>query len=178
MIPHSFYVAYDMLRSNLESFSVKGPIVHVFGCMVAIDDLGCWPAFVYLMCGELMVILLTLLKRYVDPVTFADTRSYSSILLYTIYRDGTWFWAIVLVFSITNLLVMFLAPRELNFSMQQFLRTAHSALCTRVLLNLKKAAAAAEDSRAGEFTVETTLALETLPMFAPHGGEDFDGDNN
>ena len=54
-----------------------------------------------------VIILLTLLKRYLDPVEFgmsweagfllilinvfdaADTRSYSGALLYTIYRDGT-----------------------------------------------------------------------------------------
>lgn len=60
--------------------------------------------------------------------------------------------------------------------MHRSLRTAHSALCTRVLLNLRKAAAGAENSRANEFTM-TTLALESLPMFAPGGDEDSEGDD-
>ncbi|KAI1789431.1 hypothetical protein LXA43DRAFT_1096318 [Ganoderma leucocontextum] len=169
MIPHSFYVVYDMLRLNLKSFADNGPVIRALGCMPAINDSGCWPAFVYLICAELMVVLLTLLKRYLDPVAFGDSSSYSSVLLYTMYRDGTWFWGIVLVFSIVNLLVMFLAPRELRFSMQH-------ALCTRVLLNLRKAAASASNSRADEFTVMTTLALESLPMFAPGGDEDPEGE--
>ncbi|PIL27812.1 hypothetical protein GSI_10966 [Ganoderma sinense ZZ0214-1] len=172
MIPHAFYIVYDMLRLNMTSFAENDPVVRAFGCMPAIDDSGSWPAFVYLICAELMVVLLTLLKRYLEPIAFADSSSYSSVLLYTMYRDGTWFWAIVLVFSVVNLLVMFLAPKELRFSMQQSLRTVHSALCTRVLLNLRKAAAIGSNSRADEFTIMTTLALESLPMFAPSRDED------
>ena len=56
----------------------------------------------------------------------------------------------------------------------RFLRTAHSALCTRVLLNLKKAAASAPNSGMGEFTV-MALAIESLPMFAPREGEEAEG---
>ena len=60
------------------------------------------------------------------------------------------------------------------------LRTVHSALCTRVLLNLRKAAASGSNSRADEFTIMTTLALESLPMFAPTGddeSEDHEGED-
>ena len=61
--------------------------------------------------------------------------------------------------------------------MRRSLRTAHSALCTRVLLNLRKAAASGMNSRAGEFTVMTTLALDSLPMFAPCDDEDGEGED-
>ena len=44
------------------------------------------------------------------------------------------------------------------------LRTVHSALCTRVLLNLRKVAARAAPTRhEGELDFLTTLALEPLP---------------
>ena len=56
-------------------------------------------------------------------------------------------------------------------------RTVHSALCTRVLLNLRKAAASASNSRADGLTTMTTLALESLPMFAPGSDEDLEGED-
>ncbi|TBU54387.1 hypothetical protein BD310DRAFT_828155 [Dichomitus squalens] len=173
MTPHAFYVAYDMLRINLKSFGDDAQMVRILGCMPAINDFGVWPAFVYMICAELMVVLSTLLKRYLDHASFADGSSRSSILLTTLYRDGTWFWAVVLVFSVVNLLMMFLAPRELSFLLQESLRTVHSALCTRVLLNLRKAAASTSYLGVGEFTVNT-MALESLPMFAPLGEEEFE----
>ena len=56
-------------------------------------------------------------------------------------------------------------------------RTVHSALCTRVLLNLRKAAASASNSRPDGLTTMATLALESLPMFAPHSDEDLEGED-
>lgn len=51
----------------------------------------------------------------------------------------------------------------------------HSALCTRVLLNLRKASESASNSGSHEFTV-ATLGLESLPMFAAGGDEDLEGE--
>ena len=103
----------------------SGPVIRAFGCMPAINDSDSCPAFVYLICAELsksiittmrrplltvsiVVVLLTLLKRHLEPLAFgtssisvpspllssfavADSSSYSSVLLYTMYRDGLWF---------------------------------------------------------------------------------------
>ena len=68
-----------------------------------------------------------------------------------------------------HLCQLYIVPHayRLLVSIYRSLRTVHSALCTRVLLNLRKAAASGSNSRADEFTIMTTLALESLPMFAP-----------
>ncbi|KAM5541806.1 hypothetical protein V8D89_004535 [Ganoderma adspersum] len=164
MVPHTYYVAYDMLRINTANFTANGLIIHLFGCMPAIDDQQVWPAFTYLICAETMIVLITLLKRYVDRSWLTDQHAYSNLMLRTLYRDGTCFWAIVLAFSAINMTMLFCAPRELSYSMQMGLRTVHSALCTRVLLNLRKVAArAAPTRRDGELDFLTTLALEPLP---------------
>ncbi|PIL27848.1 hypothetical protein GSI_11002 [Ganoderma sinense ZZ0214-1] len=164
MVPHTYYVAYDMLRINTANFAANDLVIQLFGCMPAIDDQQVWPAFAYLICAETMIVLITLLKRYVDRSWLTDQQSYSNLMLRTLYRDGTCFWAIVLSFSAVNMTMLFCAPRELSYSMQMGLRTVHSALCTRVLLNLRKVAARAGPTRREqELDFLTTLALEPLP---------------
>lgn len=44
------------------------------------------------------------------------------------------------------------------------LRTVHSALCTRVLINLRKAAAHISKSTLSEFTMDTTLAFRSVDV--------------
>ncbi|EJF63574.1 hypothetical protein DICSQDRAFT_167635 [Dichomitus squalens LYAD-421 SS1] len=61
---------------------------------------------------------------------------------------------------------MFLAPRELSFLLQD-------ALCTRVLLNLRKAAASTSYLGVGESTVNS-MGFESHPMFASPGEEEFE----
>ncbi|TBU54378.1 hypothetical protein BD310DRAFT_886248 [Dichomitus squalens] len=156
MVPHSAYTLYDMLRSN--RFLTDQNVTRAVGCMPNINDQDAWPAYTYLICSETMVVILTVLKRYVDPAITES--SFASVVLPTMYRDGTCFWAAVLAFSVVNFLMMFFAPRELSYSMQMPLRVVHSALCTRVLLNLREAAAQASSAHHADFTVQTTLAFE------------------
>ncbi|EJF63557.1 hypothetical protein DICSQDRAFT_167621 [Dichomitus squalens LYAD-421 SS1] len=165
MIPHAYYVSYDMLKQNSANFSAAELVVRIFGCMPPIQDEGTWPAFTYLICAETMVVIMTLFKRYLDPVALNEHQSYTSMVLRTMYRDGTCFWAIVLALSGVNMLMMFLAPRELSYSMQMPLRTVHSALCTRVLLNLRKVAAKASPTQQ-DLDFLTTLALEPFPEYS------------
>ncbi|KAM5541783.1 hypothetical protein V8D89_004512, partial [Ganoderma adspersum] len=132
MIPHAFYIAATTVKSGQE-------ITRLIGCMPNIHDWNAWPAYTYLICSETMVVILTVLKRYVDPEIVQG--SFASVLLPIMYRDGTCFWAVVLALSILNLLMMFFIPGGLSYSVQMPLRVVHSALCNRVLLNLRKAAA-------------------------------------
>ena len=118
------------LRFSLHSIVAEnGPVVQAFGCLPVLNDRDSWPAFVYLISAELstlgaqhnvstcltsgtVVVLLTLLRRYLEPLAFctwgisflvpvllplltaffatADSSSYSSVLLCTMYRDGGW----------------------------------------------------------------------------------------
>ncbi|KAI0701637.1 hypothetical protein C8Q76DRAFT_802604 [Earliella scabrosa] len=99
--------------------------------------------------------MLTILRRFLDNIepdhpgvkhhlTRKLRRCYvgymESVLVQTLYRDGIHFYCIVLGFTIVNVLVMLFGPEGLTSVMQILLRVIHSALCTRVLLNLRKAA--------------------------------------
>ncbi|KAI0765107.1 hypothetical protein C8Q74DRAFT_1028821 [Fomes fomentarius] len=116
-------------------------ILRVTGCMPSTQDRDSWPAYGCMMLAETGIIALTLLKRYLARDDDATSSGDSSVLMQTIYRDGIHFYFIVLAVSVLNVFVMLIAPRELSPSMQMPLRVVHSALCTRVLLNLRRAAA-------------------------------------
>ena len=47
----------------------------------------------------------------------------------------------------------------LPHALDRSLRVVHSALCTRVLLNLRKAAADGFRNDVGDFTIQTTIAF-------------------
>ncbi|PIL27849.1 hypothetical protein GSI_11003 [Ganoderma sinense ZZ0214-1] len=89
MVPHAIYVLYDMLRSN--QFHTRQMITRTVGCMPNIEDSGAWPAYTYLICSETMVVILTVLKRYVDPTSIEG--SFSSVILPTmdmLLGSGAW----------------------------------------------------------------------------------------
>ncbi|KAI0701610.1 hypothetical protein C8Q76DRAFT_802577 [Earliella scabrosa] len=137
--------------------------LHIVGCVPYLQDQDLWPAYGCLMIGETVIVILTILRQYLDSAdqellrrrcyeesgdnTQPPTSLYrccavsmKSILVDTLYRDGIHFYCIVLSITIVNVLVMLSGPEGLTSLMQIFLRVIHSALCTRVLLNLRIAA--------------------------------------
>ncbi|KAI1798342.1 hypothetical protein LXA43DRAFT_979923 [Ganoderma leucocontextum] len=52
-------------------------------------------------------------------------------------------------------------------SLHRPLRTVHSALCTRVLINLRKAAVCTSGTTMGEFTMDTTLVFRSVDAMLP-----------
>ncbi|KAI0765101.1 hypothetical protein C8Q74DRAFT_1431025 [Fomes fomentarius] len=121
------------------------------------QDQDAWPAYLCMILAETGIVVLTLLKQYMNPVGEGASKS---VLFETMYRDGLFFYAIVLSISVVNVLVMLFAPPELSPAMQMPLRVIHSALCTRVLLNLRKAASASPDATLNDtFSKHTTIAF-------------------
>ncbi|KAH9918714.1 uncharacterized protein BXZ73DRAFT_105112 [Epithele typhae] len=104
---------------------------------------------------------LTLMKRWLQPV---DDHPKAGALFRTIYRDGTFFYIIIFFASMLNLLVIILAPGQLVFTIQMPLRVIHSALCSRVLLNLRKAAALSSRASLHDFSRITAIALENVDL--------------
>ncbi|KAI1789440.1 hypothetical protein LXA43DRAFT_580255 [Ganoderma leucocontextum] len=151
LIPEVYYAVYYW-TSFLEFTSRRSTI----GCFAGVYSQDAWPPFLVFVCVETFIVVFTLIKRFRDN-KFSSSRD--SRTLQTLYRDGTAFWMIALVFSIANFAVMFLAPVELSNCMHPPLRAVHSALCTRVFLNLRKAAAK-ECPTNPEFTMLTTLAFD------------------
>ncbi|RPD65327.1 hypothetical protein L226DRAFT_557906 [Lentinus tigrinus ALCF2SS1-7] len=118
----------------------EGPLLRIAGCLPSIQDQDLWPAYMYMILAETGIVFLTLFKWYLEPVDLKRGRLFA-----TMYRDGSLFFAIVLVLSVVNLLVMLFAPQDMSSSMQMPLRVIHSALCTRVLLNLRHASKSTSD---------------------------------
>ncbi|KAI0701639.1 hypothetical protein C8Q76DRAFT_756345 [Earliella scabrosa] len=130
-------------------------VLRIIGCVPSNQDRDIWPAYVGLIILETVIIMLTILRRLLDSiepdyprvdhhVTPTLRRCFAgymeSVLVKTLYRDGIHFYGIVLGVTTANLLVMLSGPEGLTSAMQIFLRVIHSALCTRVILNLRKAA--------------------------------------
>ncbi|TFK86393.1 hypothetical protein K466DRAFT_587266 [Polyporus arcularius HHB13444] len=146
-------------------------VLRTAGCLPSTQDQDLWPAYLYMILAETGIVFLTVLKWYQEPIGIMRGR-----LLAIMYRDGSLFFVIVLVLSIMNLLVMLLTPQEMSSSMQMPLQVIHSALCTRVLLNLRKASTHSSD---GIHTDEvarhstSTLAFDHAPG---EGNICFDGE--
>ncbi|KAI0703180.1 hypothetical protein C8Q76DRAFT_802024 [Earliella scabrosa] len=175
-------------------------VLRVTGCVPSAQDRDAWPAFACLIIGETGIITLTILRRYLNnsaeddyspespkrferQVTRALHRCYSgsteSVLVQTMYRDGIHFYFIFLGITIVNVLVMLFGPEGLASVMQMPLRVVHSALCTRVLLNLRKAAkdvagSDAWDPDGAAKSKLTTLAFAPGPAASPSRELDWD----
>ncbi|KAI0701640.1 hypothetical protein C8Q76DRAFT_237046 [Earliella scabrosa] len=130
-------------------------ILRILGCVLPSNDRDIWPAYGFLIIGETLIIMLTILRRFLDNVepdhpgvkhhiTRKLRRCYvgymESVLVRTLYRDGIHFYCIVLGFTVVNVLVLLFGPEGLTSVMQIPFCVIHSALSTRVILNLRKAA--------------------------------------
>ncbi|KAM5541795.1 hypothetical protein V8D89_004524 [Ganoderma adspersum] len=152
LIPETYYCVYNWV-SFLEFTSRSS----TFGCFTGVESQDAWLPFFIFVCVEIFVVALTLINRFRHH---NFTGSTGSRMIQTLYRDGTTFWMIVLVFFMSNLVVMIQAPVEMSNCMHPLVRAVHSALCTRVLLNLRKAAAYQCPTTGNrEFTLPTTLVF-------------------
>ncbi|KAI0765109.1 hypothetical protein C8Q74DRAFT_1028961 [Fomes fomentarius] len=122
--------------------------LYITGCVPVIRDGGMWPAFFCFLMGETVVISLTILKRVKDceDGLVVPTRK----LTWTMYRDGSFFYAIILAISIANMIAV------------------HSSLCTHVLLNLRKAARTTGDTGTDEFSMQAHMVFALDPAI-PNG---------
>ncbi|TFK90828.1 hypothetical protein K466DRAFT_583368 [Polyporus arcularius HHB13444] len=109
------------------------------GCMPMIADQLGWVFYATLLVSETTVVFLTLLYWYRTSAK-GDAHRIGTIY-WTMYRDGTIFYIIMLAASIANMCFMFFLPKAVSSALQLPFRAVHSALCTRVLLHLRKAAA-------------------------------------
>ncbi|KAI0365961.1 hypothetical protein BV20DRAFT_692228 [Pilatotrama ljubarskyi] len=134
-------------------------VLRIIGCVPSIDDRPGWVLYMCILISETVVVSLTLSKMWHcsrDP-------QHRSLLVHTMYRDGSLYYVLLLVLSITNLCFMLLAPKPASSVIQMPLRVVHSTLCTRVLLNLRKVAAKLSDMSLDEFTRRSHIAFE--PVF-------------
>ncbi|KAH9896720.1 hypothetical protein C8Q73DRAFT_421795 [Cubamyces lactineus] len=116
-------------------------VLEIVGCVPSIDDGQSWVLYMCVLISETVVIALTVYKMWQTSVDVNQR----SLLVWTMYRDGSLYYVVLLILSIVNLCFMLSAPKAATSIMQMPLRVVHSTLCTRVLLNLRKVAARLAD---------------------------------
>ncbi|KAJ2986273.1 hypothetical protein NUW54_g9835 [Trametes sanguinea] len=149
-------------------------VLQITGCVPSVDDsrAGCsicvfsslrpvCCVIIYiqriLMRTRAVVVSLTVRKMW---QMFAGGTAHRSLLVWTMYRDGSLYYVLLLVVSIGNLCFMLLAPKAATSIMQMPLRVVHSTLCTRVLLNLRKVASRLSEMSLDEFNRRSHIAFE------------------
>ncbi|KAI0737521.1 hypothetical protein C8Q80DRAFT_308719 [Daedaleopsis nitida] len=114
LCPFALYAVYETV---IYAGYPSGYLLMIAGCPVYEDDQDTWPAYMLLILAESVIISLTFVKRQLD-------REYQGMLetsLFRImYRDGIFYYVAILLFTITNIVVLLAAPRELSTCMQMF----------------------------------------------------------
>ncbi|KAH9911820.1 uncharacterized protein BXZ73DRAFT_107780 [Epithele typhae] len=156
-------------------------IIKITGCVPSVDDIGsAWIFYICLFISETIIVLLTFFRqwqtgteregllrrlfRWGGPDTQTDStlsmpRSHRSPLVKTMYRNSSIYYVIMLTLSIINLVATNKAGPALRPVIQMPFRAVHSALCTRVLLNLRQVAAQGASRTMPDFTVATLSGL-------------------
>ncbi|KAI0635025.1 hypothetical protein C8Q77DRAFT_669838 [Trametes polyzona] len=158
-------LAYSIVVVRSFLSTVKYPddaVLHITGCVVSVEARSTWALFMCVLISETVMVLLTGYKMW---LTY-DERSHRSLLVRTMYRDGSLDYFVLFAFSTTNLCFMLLAPKAASPVVQMPLRVVHSALCTRVLLNLRKVAAKLTEMTFDELR-QTQLAFGPSPLDTP-----------
>ncbi|KAI0746616.1 hypothetical protein C8Q80DRAFT_782737 [Daedaleopsis nitida] len=111
-------------------------VLAITGCVPNVADLYGLAFYSVLLLLETVIVAFTIFQ-----LVTTRTRGHTPPpIVYTMYRDGTLFYMIIVSLSIANPCCMAFAPKAANSVFQQPLRVVHSTLCSRVLLNLRKAA--------------------------------------
>ncbi|EIW55876.1 uncharacterized protein TRAVEDRAFT_50363 [Trametes versicolor FP-101664 SS1] len=119
-------------------------ILHLIGgCIPTVEDRPVWVLYMCLIISETG-------ESESAPSTHVD-KTHRSPLVHTMYRDGALYYILLLAVSVLNLCFMLLAPQAASGLIQMPFRIIHSALCSRVLLNLRKVAAKLTDMSIEDF---------------------------
>ncbi|KAI0371898.1 hypothetical protein BV20DRAFT_978529 [Pilatotrama ljubarskyi] len=124
-------------------------VLEVTDCVASISDNIGWVFYASIIFSETTVVALTFLKQYTAYVPGSNV----PLLLRTMYRDGIGFYMLLLLVSVANLLCMTIAPVWVSSALQL-------TLCSRVLLNLRAAAARTCGLSLDDFNRASCIAFE------------------
>ncbi|TFY53093.1 hypothetical protein EVG20_g10269 [Dentipellis fragilis] len=131
------------------------------GCFITDADKAlciCWSiALAY----ETLIVCLTLIKA------LQNFRHSASPLLLTIYRDGILSYMSLLVSSITDVLVIRLAPRGYMNLLFGFQHALHIVLTSRMILNIRRNAPTAADTASDIHLEQTVTSSELTTVSQP-----------
>ncbi|KAI0705406.1 hypothetical protein C8Q76DRAFT_166308 [Earliella scabrosa] len=150
-----------MLHTYLGSLDYSNTaILEFIGCAPSDETEPAWTLSACILVSETVVVLLTVVKR----LQTSSKESARSPLVRTMYRDGSLNYVIMLVLTVANLCTMLFAPKAAQSLLQMPLRVIHSALCSRVLLNLRKAADRYATATLANSALRSQLNFEPSPL--------------
>ncbi|TDL21284.1 hypothetical protein BD410DRAFT_312021 [Rickenella mellea] len=125
-------IAYWALHRYLSGVRSTGvPVPGMKGCTLLFENRDAWiPIVLHIPVESIFFILLA--YKAVQYFRFG-----SSSLMTVIYHDGLLYFACILATSITNLVVVIVAPAELSPFLIPLQRVLHSVLCSRILLHIR-----------------------------------------
>ncbi|TDL21281.1 hypothetical protein BD410DRAFT_829236 [Rickenella mellea] len=128
----TFVMAYWALHryfSGVKSTGVPAP--GMTGCTLLFENRDAWISFVLIITVESTLFGLLAYKAV------QYFRIGGSSLMTVMYHDGLLYFACILVTSITNLVVLIVAPAELSPFLIPLQRVLHSVQCSRILLGIR-----------------------------------------
>ncbi|TDL21274.1 hypothetical protein BD410DRAFT_310979 [Rickenella mellea] len=123
------YWACHRYLSGVHSNGAPAP--GMTGCTLFFENRLAWVSFVLIITVESTLISLLAYKAV------QYFRIGGSSLMTVIYHDGLLYFACILATSITNLVVVLVAPAELHPFLIVVQRVLHSVLCSRILLHIR-----------------------------------------
>ncbi|KAL0948103.1 hypothetical protein HGRIS_010720 [Hohenbuehelia grisea] len=118
-----------------------GPSGSISRCNLKTASSIVFIAYILLVICETTIVVLTAIKAY------QHLRHTTSSWIIQLYRDGFYFYIILLGFSLANILVPVLGSKELVNWLATPQRVAHSLLCTRILFLIFRQRASLQRSR-------------------------------
>jgi len=95
-----------------------------------------WVMWGLLLIPETAVVILTVAHRY----AISHRSREAAPMIHVLYRDGMLAYCTMLCTIVLNIVINVAGPPSISAIIQPPIRIIHSALCTRVLLNIRKAA--------------------------------------
>jgi len=169
-------IAGCLLSALLGAFAVEGFFgTKVMTSFVFIESPspsqypGCFAGFVNAAPATFVWLTMLLLETVVFAFTLfkllyqrKTTYGKPSVLFKTLLRDGVMFYAVMFGISLINIIFLRVVPAQSGLALTSFHRVLHSIIATRLVLNIRRAAASPQASTDQVEEIE----LSRPPVFA------------
>ncbi|EGO28793.1 hypothetical protein SERLADRAFT_459596 [Serpula lacrymans var. lacrymans S7.9] len=111
---------------------VTPPLPTISGCYKVTGSKVILGAFVVIMVSEAVILFLTAYRahRHIGPI--------QSPLFINLVRSGVFYCLVMFLFSLSNVLVIFILPLQYSQLLERFQAVLHAVLATRMQLHLRK----------------------------------------
>ncbi|KIK66210.1 hypothetical protein GYMLUDRAFT_927926 [Collybiopsis luxurians FD-317 M1] len=134
------------------------------GCILVSESKAELTAYILLMVGETVVVLLTLWKGFHNFYNYGFTSGTTRKVIVTFYRDGILYYLAILPITLATLLMLVCVPPELQILPTPF-RVMHSIFCCKLIIHIREIARSEDEDEVSEFLEE--IAFQSNREFSP-----------